>query len=298
MSQHPEILRVATPLCSSIVSGNLRDVPDDAQQRARIALQRHEPILAELLVVPLGQGLDNTTFLVEDLVVRVSKSQGLAAEARLLDVVAPRVSVPVPQPRFVDDELGIIAYRLLPGEPLLGKSAFPGLAHRLGRFLRELHSIDPAGLGDLLPRDDADPGEWLKELDGPPDLLALLSATVPRPGDEYALVHCDLGAEHLLAVGEDLTGVIDWSDAAFADPALDFARLYRDFGRDFLVSVVDAYGGLRDPGRTVQRIVYYARCAALEDLEYGRTSGLGAYANAAEASIRRLFHSSEPHLRG
>lgn len=103
-------------------------------------------------------------------------------------------------------------------------------------------------LGDLLPRDDADPEEWLAELDGPPDLLALLSATVPRRGDEYALVHSDLGAEHLLAVGGDLTGVIDWSDAALADPAVDFARLYRDFGQEFLVSVVDAYGGLSDVG--------------------------------------------------
>jgi aminoglycoside phosphotransferase (APT) family kinase protein len=99
-------------------------------------------------------------------------------------------------------------------------------------------------------------------------------------------------------VGEDLTGVLDWSDAAVADPAVDFARLYRDFGRDFLESVVEAYGGLADRDRTLQRIQYYARCAALEDLDYGRTSGPVEYATAARASIGRLFDAPELHVRG
>ena len=248
-------------------------------------------------MVALGQGLDNTAFLVQDLVLRVSDGPDVVREARLLELVAPRVSVPVPQPRFVDGELGVLAYPLLPGRPLLGRSSSPGHARRLGRFLRDLHSIDPAVLGDLIRSDDANPEEWLEDLDGPPDLLAVLSATVPPPADRHAVAHADLGAEHLLAVGEDLTGIIDWSDAAVADPALDLARLYRDFGPEFLRSVVDAYGGLEDADRTLQRVQYYARCAALEDLEYGRTSGHSEYAKAAEASLRWLFEASELHLR-
>ncbi len=268
-----------------------------AEQRARTALRRYLPELVEQVVVPLGQGLDNTAFLVEDIVLRVSDGPSVVREARLLALLAPSVSVPVPQPRFADGCLGVLAYQLLPGRPLLGESAFPGLARRLGRFLRGLHSIDQAMLGALLSRDDVHPEEWLQDLDGPEDLLAVLTATVPPPTDQYAVVHADLGAEHLLAVGEDLTGVIDWSDAAIADPAVDFARLYRDFGLEFLRSVVDAYGGLQDADRTLQRVQYYARCAALEDLAYGRTTGHSQYAKAAEASIRRLFEVSELHLR-
>ncbi len=255
------------------------------------------PELVEHVVVPLGQGLDNTAFLVEDLVLRVSDGPSVVREARLLALLAPRMSVPVPQPRFADGGLGVLAYQLLPGRPLLGESAFPGLAQRLGRFLRGLHSIDQAVLGDLLDRDDVQPQEWLQDLDGPEDLLAVLTSTVPPPSDQYAVVHADLGAEHLLAVGEELTGVIDWSDAAIADPAVDFARLYRGFGLDFLRSVVDAYGGLQDADRTLQRVQYYARCATVEDLQYGRTTGHGQYAKAAEASIRRLFEVPELHLR-
>jgi aminoglycoside phosphotransferase (APT) family kinase protein len=273
-------------------------VPESAEQRARTALARHLPELAGQVVSPLGRGLDNAAFLVGDLVVRVSDGPGVVRDARLLDVVGPRVSVPVPQPRFADGDLGVLAYPLLPGRPLLGRAPFPGLAPRLGRFLRELHGIDPSPLGELLPRNDAGPEEWLADLDGPDDALGVLHATVPAPTDRYAVAHADLGAEHLLAVGEELTGVIDWSDAALADPAVDFARLYRDFGTEFLRAVVEAYGGLEDADRTLQRVQYYARCAALEDLSYGRTSGHREYAEAAEASMRRLFATSELRLRG
>ena len=48
-----------------------------------------------------------------------------------------------------------------------------------------------------------------------------------------------------------ITGVIDWSDAAIGDPALDHGRLLRDFG-----------------GRADTRAHLYAICTAIEDLAY------------------------------
>jgi aminoglycoside phosphotransferase (APT) family kinase protein len=44
-------------------------------------------------------------------------------------------------------------------------------------------------------------------------------------GFEPALVHADLGAEHLLVRDGRLAGVIDWGDARVGDPALDYAWL-------------------------------------------------------------------------
>ena len=262
---------------------------ESPEQRARRAVRRHLPELADQVVLALGQGLDNTAFLVEDLVLRVSDGPSVIREARLLALLAPRLSVPVPRPRFADGRLGVLAYSLLPGRSLLGSLGSPGLVRRLGRFLVDLHSIDPGLLGDVLPRDDAGPEEWLTDLDDPGHLLAVLTASVPAPTDHYAVVHADLGAEHCLVVGEELTGVIDWSDAAIADPAVDFARLYLDFLRSEMV----AYGGLEDPDRTLQRVHVYARCAVLEDLEYGRRCGREEYARAAEASLRWLFDVSK-----
>jgi aminoglycoside phosphotransferase (APT) family kinase protein len=114
-------------------------------------------------------------------------------------------------------------------------------------------------------------------------------ASVPQPGERRALAHADLGAEHLLEDGGVLTGVLDWSDAAITDPALDFARLLRDFGPRFLRSVLDAYD-LEQPGAaTMARIQFFARCAALEDLDFARDSGQAEYATAARASLTWLF---------
>ncbi|GGN98939.1 hypothetical protein GCM10010112_92270 [Actinoplanes lobatus] len=243
------------------------------EQRARDALRAHAPDQA---LVRLGSGLDNTAFLAGDLVLRVAGGHDVRREAELLSRVRPRVSLPVPEIRFADEEAGVLAYPLLPGRPLLGRPAGPGLASAIGRFLRELHAIDVAG-----PVEPAEPGEWLEDLDGPPGLLRILRESVPAAGERLVLAHADLGAEHLLEHDGRITGVIDWTDAAVTDPALDFARLYRDFGAGFLAGVADAYGPLPDR----DRIVFFARCAALEDLAYGHEP----YVRAARNSLTWLF---------
>jgi aminoglycoside phosphotransferase (APT) family kinase protein len=152
-----------------------------------------------------------------------------------------------------------------------------------------LHDVDVGEVDGLVPVEDADPAEWLEDLDGPAEMVDLLHATVPAPAGRRVLAHADLGAEHLLEQDGVLTGVIDWSDAAVTDPALDFARLYRDFGTEFLGEALDAYGGLEEAGEAMTRIVFFARCAALEDLAFGREQGRAEYARAAERSLARLF---------
>ena len=226
----------------------LASMHETARQRATASLRMHVPELADVAVLELGQGLDNSAFVVGDLVVRVADSRSVIREARLLQLVAPRVSIPLPAPRFVDENRGVLAYPLICGRPLLGRAAPPGAAYRMGRFLRDLHSVDPATLTDL-PTECANPQQWLEDLDGPQDLVRLLRASVPAPAREHVLAHADLGAEHILASHGRITGVIDWSDAAVTDPALDFARLYRDFGPSFLAEALAAYGGFEDAHR-------------------------------------------------
>jgi hypothetical protein len=267
---------------------------ETARRRATEALWRHVPELAGVTVRELGHGLDNIALLAGDLVLRVTDGHHVLAEARLLTAVSARVSIPVPVPRFADENLGVLAYPLLPGRPLLGRTADPGLARPLGRFLRELHTIDTATIEDLAPIEDADPREWLDDLDGPPELIKLVHSSVPQPARRRVLAHADLGAEHILEQDGLPTGVIDWSDAAYTDPALDFARLYRDFGPQFLTAALDAYGGLDDADDAMTRITFFARCAALEDLAFGREHGRGEYTQAAERSLAWLFPSARP----
>jgi len=207
-------------------------------------------------------------------------------EARLLEVVAEHAPIPVPAPRFADAVTGVLGYRRLPGEPLLGRPPAPGAAQRLGEFLRVLHATDLAIAAELVPTEAADPAEWLQDLDGPQEVVRVLHASRPRPSPHRVLAHADLGAEHILELHGALTGIIDWSDAAITDPALDFARLYRDFGRRFLDELLQAYGPFPD---AMQRIEFFARCAALEDLAYGSATGRAVYATSAERSLAWLF---------
>jgi aminoglycoside phosphotransferase (APT) family kinase protein len=267
-------------------AGDAGPVTEPAAARAARALRRHAPELADLPLRELGRGLENTAFAAGELVLRVADGPDVQREAGLLEVLGSRLPLAVPVPVFADGDTGVLGYRLLPGRPLLGRTPAPGTATVLGRFLRDLHATDPDAVRRLVDEDGADPAEWLADLDGPAELLRVVRSSVPRPSALRVVAHADLGAEHLLADGTGLTGVIDWSDCAVTDPALDFARLHRDFGPAFLAEALQAYGGLPDAG---PRIEFFARCAALEDLGYGLRTGRAEYAAAARRSLAWLF---------
>jgi aminoglycoside phosphotransferase (APT) family kinase protein len=253
------------------------------RERAVAAVAEHAPDVRGTWS-DLGSGLDHQAFRVGDLVVRVTAPDAcaeVAREAGLLRLLTGCLSIPVPEPRFADPARGVLAYPLLPGRPLLGRTPPAGAATQLGRVLAELHGVDPAAVD--VPDEAAEPWEWLAELAGPAELLEELHANLPSPTDERVLAHADLGAEHLLAADGRLTGMIDWSDAAVTDPALDFARPYRDFGPAFLDAMLRAYG--RDSPAFRHRITFFARCAALEDLAYGDPT----YTRPAARSLTWLF---------
>jgi aminoglycoside phosphotransferase (APT) family kinase protein len=281
----------------------------------RAALARHQPRYDGAPVVPLGAGLDNIAYEVGgDLVLRRARegtmAERLAAarhEADLLTAVAAVSSLPVPEPVFVDEPTAILAYRRLPGAPLhLNPVADPGaLAGPLADFLSGLHASpgddggsSPAALVEV---DDTPAAEWLADAAesyetaavavDPADrarVEAFLAAAPPAAPKLVTFCHNDLGAEHLLVDGASITGVIDWSDAAVADPAVDFARLYRDLGPAVFERIAAAYTG--DPDAVdPARVAFYARCALLEDIAYGLTSGATEYARLGLAHLGRTF---------
>ncbi|TDC47947.1 aminoglycoside phosphotransferase family protein [Jiangella ureilytica] len=286
----------------------------------RAALARHQPRYDGAPVVPLGAGLDNIAYEVGgDLVLRRARAgtmaERLAAarhEADLLAAVAAVSSLPVPEPVFVDEPTAILAYRRLPGAPLhLNPVADPvALAGPLAQFLSGLHvapgEVTPGGdggssLAALVEVDDTPAEEWLADAAesyetaavavDPADrarIEAFLAAAPPAGPTLLTFCHNDLGAEHLLVDGAAITGVIDWSDAAVADPAVDLARLYRDLGPAVFERIAAAYTGdpdAVDPGR----VAFYARCALLEDIAYGLTSGATEYARLGLAHLDRTF---------
>lgn len=93
------------------------------------------------------------------------------------------------------------------------------------------------------------------------------------------LCHNDLGIEHILVTGNEITGIIDWGGAALADPACDYARLYRDLGEKILDSVVEE--SLRE------RAIFYGKCLIFEDLFYGLTHDV--YKKKSLAALDWMF---------
>jgi aminoglycoside phosphotransferase (APT) family kinase protein len=157
-------------------------------------------------------------------------AEKLAKEVALLPVLAPTLPVEVPRFEYVSHEPPFVVYRLIRGEPLQGADP-----EGVRAFLEALHSFDASGLD--LPRPDwrglyrGHADDWrrtvlpLLDAGERPRGEALLAEIETLTGFVPALVHCDLGPEHLICRDGRLAGVIDWGDAKIGDPAIDYAML-------------------------------------------------------------------------
>jgi len=268
-------------------------------------------------VALIGEGGDHLAYEVNgELVVCFSKEDDptrraelIRSETGLLAAVAQISPLPVPEPVFTDAERGCWAYAKIPGTPLLDLPApqrllyAPALAATLGRFLAALHAAPSQRMAQFVSPDQVPMAEWrddaaenytavVKEIPatrrGPAE--AFLTAAPPQAGDGLVFSHNDLGVEHVLIspATQTITGVIDWSDAAFADPARDFALLYRDLGPAALTAALTSYQA-HDTAALHDRVTFYARCSLLEDLAYGIQTGLKAYLDKSITALEWLF---------
>ncbi len=120
------------------------------------------------------------------------------------------------------------------------------------------------------------------------DFLGRTPPAEPRGG--AAFCHNDLGAEHVLVDVETstVTGIIDWTDAAIADPVRDLALIYRDLEIEIFELTLAHYEGHFDDADR-ERAVFYPRCKLLEDIAYGIETGAHSYAETGLAHLTRTF---------
>jgi aminoglycoside 2''-phosphotransferase len=206
--------------------------------------------------------------------------QELACELLVLPLLG-RMPVAVPRYELVAAPGGahprrFAAYRALPGEPLLPEllvtlpePAVERCAARLGAFLAAVHGMPrerleaaEAASGVRLPRERLG---WLdegadgarREVDdqlapfrGHPAFAAvrrsvrdLIDADPEALRSSATLVHGDLAPDHLLWHRErgELTGILDFGNLAWDDPAVDFIQVADCYGRDFVSRVLAAY---------------------------------------------------------
>ena len=211
----------------------------------------------------------------------------LRKEIRLLPEIAPLLPLPIPRFDVVaaDEEEPFVAYRKLRGRSLdvmlRGEVDAPVLGRQLGSFLAALHSF-PLPRAMRLTRTDPESPGWLAQQEelrerSERDAYPLLEPEERRRADhvfeEYfasvdgvspALVHGDLGPDHVLSSTDTVTGVIDWSDASVGDPAIDLAWPTHATPREVAEALLDAYGP--ESAGPSERSPYYYRVAHLHEV--------------------------------
>jgi aminoglycoside phosphotransferase (APT) family kinase protein len=263
------------------------------------------PELEAGTVVAIEDGWDSLVLEVDgEWIVRVPRrpqvQEWLETEIRLLPELAPTLPAPIPRFEHVaGNGVRAVAYRKLRGSPL--DVSRPGLAGQIGRFLAALHAFPierarelgaPSHDRDWRDRYRAFVGEVLDRGgsllgDDRPAAKAMVEAYL---GDDAnfafspRLIHADLGPAHMLSVGDELTGVIDWGDARIGDPALDFAWLLHGSSSGFAQAGLAAYGpadpSLRD------RALFYHRLGPWYELHYGLFFDRPAFVESGLAGVR------------
>lgn len=198
---------------------------------------------------------------------RADVSEGMAAETRVLDLVAPVLAedgVAVPDWQVRSPEL--IAYPALPGAPGLTLTdtgepewhmdpASPDYAERLGRLLARLHSITPeqaeaAGVEVRTParvrqawRDDV--ARVSEAFTVSPVLAEAWRAWLEDDTcwpERTVMTHGEIYPAHVLFDEEGtITGVLDWTTARVDDPARDLSAQYGAAGEEMLRATLTAY---------------------------------------------------------
>ncbi len=230
----------------------------------------------------VSHGAENTTFAIGDYMVRCSADlEAVGREVELLNTLAQATSVPTPVPEFHEPELGTFAYRRLRGTPLIRRRRrdSPKIRRALVAALSAFRQCLPAS---RLPADRYPNEKWhgdavrtYRSLHShlSSERARLVRAFLDRPPPPTRTValpqHNDLGAEHILVDDRgDVTGIIDWTDAALTDPARDIGSIYRDLGPDAAVRVAEALNGPLSEDE-LGRIRFHARCRWLEDVAFG-----------------------------
>jgi aminoglycoside phosphotransferase len=159
---------------------------------------------------------------------------------------------PIPTPEILWRKPPVLALAALPGRPLsrLGEPSTATAAAwtAAGAAVRRLHDAPlpswPSRRGSDRTANLDRECEWLVSNDVlPADLVSHnheLAAAALRPCAPV-FAHGDLHVAHVFVDGDEITGVLDWSDAGQGDPIYDLACLTLGH-REHLGDVVAGYG--------------------------------------------------------
>jgi aminoglycoside phosphotransferase (APT) family kinase protein len=216
-----------------------------------------------------------------------------ADQARTDVEVEAMAMAPVPTPEVLWRKPPALALAALPGTALgrLGEpsAASPAAWAAAGAAVRMLHDapLPPwpgQGLDELASRLDGE-CEWLVTAGVlPADLVTRnrrLAETALR-GWTPVFIHGDLQVDHVFVAGDEITGVIDWSEASQGDALFDLAILTLGH-KEHLGDVVAGYGA--DVDRDLIRAWWSLRC--LTNVRWLAEHGYGSPEEFPEVAVLR-----------
>lgn len=227
-------------------------------------------------------------------------AENLHKEQAVLPVVASRVDFAVPRFEHAGCWNGqpYAGYRRIPGRPLsgrpfIGSKLADELAGSIAAALSSLHDIPTSLAAEACtarPTVDA----WRQRYCAlredvrarvSPLLDSCVRDAVERGFNRFlegelatledvALVHCDLGCEHIL-LGDDGTrvnGLIDFEDVTIGDPTIDFVGIFVTYGMEAVERIRNCYVRELD-GNFVNRLHFYTWMASCHEVIYGLEEG-------------------------
>ncbi|MBO0801773.1 MAG: phosphotransferase [Nocardiopsaceae bacterium] len=216
-----------------------------------------------------------------------------ADQARTDVEVDAMAMAPVPTPEILWRKPPVLALTAVGGTALghLGEpsTASPAARAAAGAAVRALHDAP------LPPWPGRSPGELASRLDGecgwlvannvlPTDLVRRnrqLAETALRPWTP-TFIHGDLQVDHVFVDGDEVTGIVDWSEAAQGDALFDIAILTLGH-KEHLGDVVACYGTGVD--RDLIRAWWSLRC--LTNIRWLAEHGYGSPEEFPEVAVLR-----------
>lgn len=240
----------------------------------------HVIILDEKLVFRMPKERNQN----DDFLLKPNKNQaGFTNEIKLLNSLSPKVDIGIPDYKYISPS--IAGYPLLHGQVLttslyqsLSDSDQESVLSQLAQFITTLHATPRSVLEACHveledPRKDFEilvqktqsniyPRLQKKETLAISTFFAELEKTLEHP---YAkvLVHNDLRGEHILwDAAKKQINLIDFSDRALGDPAMDFIGILR-YGPQAIQRALDLYEGEKDEHLLHRAHLYYKRIPLL-----------------------------------
>jgi aminoglycoside 2''-phosphotransferase len=233
-------------------------------------------------------------------------ARGLEREIRLLPMLAKAVSFRVPSFELMGTHRGrpFAGYEKIEGRPLSTSDLDSDeTCASVARALSELHHF-PIGEARRILGEAGTIEAWREDYEGlrakaaaevRPVIDDAIWDTVERGLDRFidtldfapALVHRDLGVEHLLVdEAGRVAGVIDFEDASVGDPLIDFVGLLNSFGSSAVQRIAAAYGRSLDAAAWHQ-MRFYAWMGSVHAIFYGLETEDASLVEGATTELRK-----------